>query len=63
MEINSQSAYKSLLKRSNTKDDQTYSFNEIGAYNAFMSEINTRNNNTQTIKINRYKNERKCKRK
>ena len=44
------SAFRALLTSSNAKDDQTYSFNEIGAYKRFMSEINTRNSNTQTIK-------------
>ena len=39
MEINAQIANKSLLKCSNIKDNQTYTFNEIGAYNASMSEI------------------------
>ena len=42
MEINAYKAIRALLKRSNTKDDQTYMFNEISAYNAFMSEINNK---------------------
>ena len=30
-------AFRALLKSSNTKDDQTYTSIEIGAYNAFMN--------------------------
>ena len=42
MEVNAYKAIRALLKSSNTKDNQTHMFNEISAYNAFMSEINNK---------------------
>ena len=52
-------AFKALLTRSNTKDNQTHILNEIGAYKRVYARLNKSNNKNKHQKISQYKNGRK----